>query len=147
MCAPLKHKIYCGEAVSLFCIGGLGYVILEILWRGFSHWTMFAAGGICMFLVCEMDRRSRGRTPFLLRCLYGAVIITIVEFLIGCIVNLWLQWDVWNYSNLPLNILGQISPPFTAAWMFLSAPIMGIGSFVRRIWGDVPPAKPLFYQS
>ena len=136
----MKHRIYFGEAVSLFCIGGLGYVILEILWRGFSHWTMFATGGLCVVLVCEMDRRCRQRrTAFLLRCVYGALIITAVEFSVGCIVNLWLQWDIWDYSR-------QVSLPFTAAWMFLSAPVMGVGELVRRAWGDSPPSRPALYR-
>lgn len=140
-----RRKLY-GEAVSLFSIGGLAYVILEILWRGYSHWTMFATGGICVVLVCEMDRRRTGKSPFLLRCFYGALIITAVEFSVGCIVNLWLQWDVWDYSRLPLNVLGQVSLPFTGAWMALSAPVMGLGTAVRRIWGDGPPPKPLLDQ-
>ena len=137
MCTHLRQRKLCGEAVSLFSIGGLAYVILEILWRGYSHWTMFATGGICVVLVCEMDRRSRNKTAFFLRCFYGALIITSVEFLVGCIVNLWLQW----------NVLGQVSLPFTGAWMILSAPVIEFGVLVRKLWGDEPPsAKPIFYR-
>ena len=75
---------------------------------------MFATGGLCVVLVCEMDRRCRQRrTAFLLRCVYGALIITAVEFSVGCIVNLWLQWDIWDYSRLPLNLLyRRLDVPF-----------------------------------
>ena len=31
----------------LFAVGGALYVLIELLWRGWSHWTMFALGGLC----------------------------------------------------------------------------------------------------
>ena len=36
-----------GELLSVFSIGAAGYSLLEILWRGNTHWTMTLAGGIC----------------------------------------------------------------------------------------------------
>lgn len=38
----------------------------------------------------------------------GACMVTVLEFITGCIVNIWLGWNVWDYSNMPLNILGQV---------------------------------------
>lgn len=35
----------------LFGIGGILYYFIEIIWRGYSHWTMFLLGGICFLLV------------------------------------------------------------------------------------------------
>lgn len=52
--------------------------------------------------------------------LLGSVIITLLEFVCGCIVNLLLHWNVWDYSNLPFNILGQICLPFSILWFFIS---------------------------
>ena len=31
----------------LFGIGALGYGLIEILWRGYTHYSMLTAGGIC----------------------------------------------------------------------------------------------------
>ena len=39
------------EYAALFLLGGLAYVFIEILFRGFSHISMFALGGIC-FILC-----------------------------------------------------------------------------------------------
>lgn len=125
-----------GEIWCLFLGGGSGYVFLELLWRGYSHWSMFLTGGLCVVLVCEMDRKLRGDTHLLARCIYGAAMITAVEFVVGCIVNLWFHWDVWDYSSVPLNLMGQVCLPFAMAWMVLSVPVMGIGYAVRRIWGE-----------
>ena len=37
-----------------------------------------------------------------------SIIITAVEFTSGLILNVWLGLGIWDYSNMPFNILGQI---------------------------------------
>ena len=102
--------------IVLTVIGGLLYFICELVTRGHSHWTMFIVGGVCGFLVGELDEMLSWEMPFLLQCVLGAVVVTAVEFVSGCIINLWLGWGVWDYSGLPCNVLGQISLPFTILW-------------------------------
>lgn len=106
----------------LFPIGAAGYYALEVAFRGFSHWTMALCGGLCVCLIFLANRKLADR-PLLLRALAGAAIITAVEFVTGCIVNLWLGWGIWNYSHLPLNLLGQITPVFSAVWFLLCIPV------------------------
>ena len=103
----------------LFIFGAIGYPILELLWRGRTHWSMALAGGISMVLLLLISRLPLSR-PILWLC--GALAITTVEFAIGCIVNRWLHLEVWDYSDLPLNLLGQISLPFSLIWFALSIP-------------------------
>ncbi len=55
----------------------------------------------------------------------GAVIITAYEFFVGIIVNLRLGWNVWDYSSVPGNILGQICPTFTLLWFLLCLVFLG----------------------
>ena len=66
----------------------------------------------------------------------GSTIITVLEFITGCIVNLWLGWNVWDYSNLPLNLLGQICLPFSILWYFISAIGIIIDDYIRYICFD-----------
>ena len=48
----------------LFCIGGAAYVGLELLWRGYSHISMFAAGGVCFLLIGQLGQAiANGMTP------------------------------------------------------------------------------------
>ena len=54
--------------------------------------------------------------PLVLAALAGAAIITAYEFAVGMIVNVQLGWQVWDYSQIPGNILGQICPMFTGTW-------------------------------
>lgn len=55
-------------------------------------------------------------------CLEGAGMITATEFLVGLIVNKKLKWGVWDYSNLPLNLMGQICPLYSFFWILLCRP-------------------------
>ena len=101
--------------IGLFFLGGAGYVGLELLWRGRSHASMFAAGGICFLL---LGRLQRTRLAPALQCLLGAGIITAVELLTGLLVNR--SYRVWDYRQMPLNFLGQICLPFSLLWIPVS---------------------------
>ena len=117
-------------------IGSIIYMSLEILWRGYTHWTMGVLGGICFICLGLINELLSWKTPLVLQMLIGSTIITILEFIIGCIVNLWLGWNVWDYSNLPLNLLGQICLPFSILWYFISAIGIVIDDYIRYIYFD-----------
>ena len=117
-------------------IGSIIYMSLEILWRGYTHWTMGVLGGICFICLGLINELLPWETPLILQMLIGSTIITILEFITGCIVNLWLGWNVWDYSNLPLNLLGQICLPFSIIWYFISAIGIVIDDYIRYIYFD-----------
>jgi len=100
---------------AAFCLGGGSYVGLELLWRGRSHVSMFAAGGLSFLLV---GRLSESRLPLPIRLLLGSGIITALELAIGLLVNR--RYTVWDYRELPGNFLGQICPRFSLLWIPLS---------------------------
>lgn len=103
----------------LFLVGGVGYGILECLWRRRTHWTMILAGGVCAVL---MDAVAVCRRPcsFIAKAGVCAAVITAVEFLFGVVFNKWLRMNVWDYSAMPFNVLGQICPLYSCFWMGLS---------------------------
>lgn len=104
----------------LFLIGGAIYVLIELVYRGYSHWTMFLLGGLCFVLIGGVNEYIPWEMPLWLQAGIGAVIITVLEFICGCIVNLALGWNVWDYSNTPLNILGQVCLPFAIIWFVIA---------------------------
>lgn len=70
----------------------------------------------------------------------GAIIITLLELIVGTIVNIILGWNVWDYSNLPGNLWGQICPQFTVLWFFLSAVAVYLDDWIRwLLWGEERP--------
>ena len=104
---------------AVFILGGGCYVLLELLWRGRSHASMFVVGGICCMLLLALSRADG--IPFAARCLLGGAVITAVEFAAGCVLNLWLGLNVWDYSALPAHFMGQVSLPYSALWCVLCA--------------------------
>lgn len=105
----------------LFCIGGKLYYLIEMMWDGQSHWTMFVLGGTCFVIMGLLNEyRFRWKDSLFVQALISATVITVFEFITGCIVNLWLRWQIWDYSNLPFNLLGQICLYFFFLWILLS---------------------------
>ena len=106
-----------GKYPLLFCLGGLSYVGLECLWRGWSHFSMFLAGGTCFLLLGRLCR-SASRLPLLIQGILGAGIITAVELVTGLLVNS--RFTVWDYRQMPQNFLGQICLPYSLLWIPIS---------------------------
>lgn len=102
----------------LFLLGGTAYCTLEMLWRGRTHYSMFFAGGIIFIILIYISGEMK-KAPLLKKCFSGAIIITATEFAFGCIFNLKYHMGVWDYSALPMNLLGQICLPFSALWFLL----------------------------
>lgn len=107
----------CLKLLFLFTSGGLLYIILELAWRGWTHWSMFALGGLCFVCLGLINEVIPWIIPLWRQVVIGACVITALEFLTGCVVNLWLGWGVWDYSQLPGNVLGQICPQFIILWL------------------------------
>lgn len=115
----------------LFCIGGGIYCLIELAFRGHTHPSMFAVGGIC-FIICGcLNEIIPWDMTIQKQMLICAVTITAIEFVAGLILNVWLRLNVWDYSRMPLNIMGQICLPFTVAWYFLSAAGIILDDYLR----------------
>ncbi len=119
---------------ALFMTGGALYFLFETLWRGYSHWTMFVLGGLCFVLVGGLNEFLPWEMPLLHQMLLGGLIITVGELLTGIVVNLWLGWNVWNYTLLPGNLWGQICPQYSLLWVLLSGPIIILDDILRWRW-------------
>lgn len=123
-----KHPL--GEYL-LIPIGGTAYGLVEVLWRGHTHWTMVLLGGVCFYLIGQIG--SHLRLPLYLCAVPCAYVITGLEFLTGCVVNLLLGWNVWDYSSLPMNLLGQVSLTFLGCWYLLSIPALPLATHLKKI--------------
>jgi len=123
------------EYLCVFLTGGVIYGCLEMLWRGYTHWSMILAGGICLLAIHLLNLRLSAWN-FFIRCAIFSLVITAVEFAVGVVVNLILGLDVWDYSSVPGNILGQICPSFTLLWLVISVPASFV-SFCARVFFDM----------
>ena len=117
------------KQIPLFFIGGTGYIGLELLWRGWSHFSMFLAGGTCFLLLGKLND-THPRLPLLLRGAAGAGVITTVELLAGLLFNR--DYSVWDYRHLPGNFHGQICLRFFLLWIPISLGAMWVYKTLQR---------------
>lgn len=126
----------------LFWFGGSFYITLEVLWRGYSHWTMGVLAGLVFISIGLLNEIWSWDTSIIIQILVGTIIATTGEFITGCIVNLWLGWDIWDYSDMWGNILGQICPAFIALWMPISLLSIVVDDVIR--WKFFNEEKPKY---
>ncbi len=114
-----------------FAVGAFAYTVIEILWRGHTHWTMTLTGGVCLSLIYLWNDLLSG-VPILLKCVVGAITITAVEFAVGCLVNIVWKQNVWDYSGVRYNLLGQICLGFSLMWYVLSVPAFLVCDAIKK---------------
>lgn len=118
------------ELSLIFLIGGMIYGLLEIMYRGYTHWTMLLTGGFC-FLIFYVINFKLKTNSIVLRCIIATLIITTLEFLVGYIVNIILKLNVWDYSNRKLNLMGQICLLYSSIWFSLGIPMTALSNFLK----------------
>lgn len=122
------------QGIIAFLMGCFTYSMIEIIYRGETHWTMTLTGGAALCVLYIIN--SRRRMTLLKSCFTGAAVITAMELLVGIAVNMTMHWNVWDYSAVPMNFKGQICLPFTAAWFMLCIPARWVCSGIKRHFSD-----------
>ncbi|MBQ8511928.1 MAG: hypothetical protein IJ497_04885 [Clostridia bacterium] len=128
----------------LFLVGGTIYYLLESGWKSYTgkptHWTMFVLGGLLFLAIGAINEYIPWETGFFTQAIIGAAVITGGELIAGIILNLWLGLGIWDYSHLPLNILGQICLPFCLLWILAAAFAIVLDDWLRwRLFGEERP--------
>lgn len=121
-----KRAVY----ACAFVFGGTVYGAVETLWRGHTHPTMLLVGGVCFAVMYGINTHFRPRT--LAAALIGCTVITSAELLSGCIFNLWLGLDVWDYSGMRCNLFGQICLRYSVYWALLSMPAFRLCGILEK---------------
>lgn len=134
----LKHFL------KLWLIYGQVYMTMEGIWRGWTHISMLVVGGLCGVIVGLLNQIPT-KLKIWQQCVIGTTAILFLEFVSGCILNLWLHLGIWDYNNVgvcvyghyvPLNFYGQICIPYAVLWCFIVCPF--------AIWYDDRERHRLF---
>lgn len=133
--APMKRA---EKDLVLFLSGGIGYGLVEVLWRGRTHPSMVLCGGACLLILTKINKVLYRKNLFLRAVLCGTA-ITAVEFATGCIVNLGLGLHVWDYSKQPFQLLGQICLLYSFFWFLFGLAV----SAGMTIWQKKTSRKPV----
>mgnify|MGYP002511780059 CR=1 FL=1 len=135
------------KMLFLFAAGGLLYNIVELAYRGWTHWTMFFLGGLCFVCLGLINEIIPWTMPLWQQMAIGSCIITGLEFATGCTVNLWLGWGVWDYSGMPGNILGQICPQYCVLWFPVALAGIVLDDWLRYwLFGEDRPHYIFFHR-
>ena len=113
-------------------IAGSIYLLIELLWRGYTHWTMLPLAAIIFVCTGILDE-LKVPLSFWKQVLLGTAIATLLEFIAGFILNLWLELNIWDYSDMPFNFMGQICPQYTFAWAVLMAMSIKLENVMHKI--------------
>ena len=125
----------------LWAVGGAFYYGFEVFFRGYSHWSMFVLGGICMAFIAFQGKSSHWREPLWRQVIRCTLFVLAGEFITGLIVNKWFDLGIWDYSDQPFNLFGQICLPFAIIFSGLCAfGILVDGYLLHWIFKEEKPA-------
>lgn len=128
------------KAGFLFYIGFVTYITIEVIFRGYSHWAMGIVGGICFLIIGKINEKCAWNMDLLVQMVIAALVVTLVEFAAGLILNVWLGLGIWDYSELKYNVMGQISLLFTICWLPLSLIGIFLDDWLRHfLFGERVP--------
>ena len=132
------------EYLLLWALGGTIYYTFEVVFRGFSHWSMFLLGGFCLVFFAQQGRGwVKWEDPLWIQVVRCVLFVTAGEFITGIIVNKWLGWNVWDYSDQPLQLFGQICAPF--AVIFSGLCVLGLFLSAYLLYWLYGEEKPRFH--
>lgn len=138
----LKNRVF--KYTFLFLIGGFAYYFLEIATRGYSHYSMIICGGLCFIFSGLLNQIFGWEIALISQMVISSLIITSLEFITGIIVNLCFRLNVWDYSDIPYNILGQVCLKYTLIWFLLSLVCIFVDDWIRyALFGEEKPRYKL----
>lgn len=112
-------------SMLLWSWGGTVYFLLEVAFKTITghperiSWTMLVVAILLTVPVERCGAQLPWSCPLWLQALCCAALVTAVELVSGLFLNLWLGLDIWDYTDLPGNFLGQICPQYSAVWWVL----------------------------
>lgn len=124
-------------SILLWTWTGTMYFFLEVVWKTLHgkadsiSWTMLLLAIVLAVPLERCGAEMPWNTPLCLQAFSCGICITVAEFMSGLVLNVWLGLGIWDYSGLPLNIMGQICLPFTLIWCVLSMPAIVILDWLR----------------
>jgi uncharacterized membrane protein len=117
--------------VVIFISGAIIYMGLEMLWRGYTHWTMGLVAGIATILIGLINEIFPKDTPLMVQAPIASLIITELEYISGEILNVYLGLNIWDYSQMPFNVDGQVCLPASLFWMIIGLIAVWLDDIIR----------------
>lgn len=128
------------EYLFLWALGGSFYYGFEVFFRGCSHWSMFVLGGLCLVFCAQQGIWTHWNAPLWKQVGWCVIFVVSGEFITGIIVNKIMHWNVWDYTGMPFQIMGQVCLPFAVIFSGLCAiGILVSGYLLHFFYGEEMP--------
>ena len=136
-----KKNIYLkniSEYLVLWAVGGCIYYGIEVLFRGFSHISMFMLGGLCMQFFTWQGRLTEWQDALPRQITRCTIFVVSMEFITGIIVNKWYHLAVWDFRICHCSYGGRFVFPlrlfflFYVLWVSFCPDICSIGSIENQ---------------
>jgi hypothetical protein len=112
---------------------------------GFSSiWMLIIAIAftIPMSILNTVNQKHNYKIPYRIQVLLGFILIIVIEFFSGYILNIKLGLSVWSYSMFPFNLMGQIALIPSLMWLILTPFIYWLDDVIRfYIYDEEKPKK------
>lgn len=144
---------------SVFWLIGILYVFMEVAYTSItagelrlvghsSLWMMLVGGCLGVILDNLNEIKWLRKLDYRLRVFIGGTSIIALEFISGCILNLWLGFDIWDYSKSFGNLLGQIDVMHSMYWYGITPFGFWVGDVIRHYMFDEekPPSLGNYYK-
>lgn len=139
----------CALSMLLWTWGGTVYFFMEVIYKSMKgrpesiSWTML----MLAIVLCIPLERAGSELPWecslWLQALIAMLLITLTELASGLVLNVLLGLSIWDYSNVPFNLYGQICLPFCVLWYFVCLFAIPIFDWLR--WVVCGTEKPRYY--
>ncbi len=105
----------------LFASCGAAYYVIEMVYRGYSHVSMFIlAGFLGVFCIDTPNNIFGYDLDYSIQILISTILCTLGEGITGLVVNIKMGLNVWDYSNLQFTFFfGQCNLFFVFAWALI----------------------------
>lgn len=129
------------KILILWFILGACYFVLEGIWHipsgGYANIIMLPIGGLCGVCIGAINQvPCFYNSKIFYQCVISTLIILLIEFFSGCVLNIILQLNLWDYSERPLNLLGQVCPLYGILWFILSPCAIWLEDKLRYIFWE-----------
>ncbi len=110
-----------GKYIFIGLFSSFVYCSVEILFRGWTHWTMALLAFIVGIILSIInDEILEYDDYFELQVLFGTCVCIVFEGIFGLLFNQ--DFKIWDYRNLPYTFFfKQLNLIFCGAWMIITA--------------------------
>ena len=68
-----------------------------------THWTMFIVGGLAFLIIGRINEYFTWEIPIWLQSIIGTIVVTVLEFISGCVLNIFLDLELEMTDYILMN--------------------------------------------